>query len=71
MAVSQCLPCGLGATAGGTYRHPKRSEGTLYDTRSVHEFARSTPEFEKRRGLLLMGPSRDARQRLVNRQINV
>jgi hypothetical protein len=71
MAVSQCLPCGLGATAGGTYRHPKRSEGTLYDTRSVHEFARSIPEFEKRGGLLLMGPSRDARQRLVNRQINV
>ena len=64
MAAGQCVPCGLSATLGGTYRHPKRSEGTLYDTRSV-------PEFEKRGGLLLMGPSRDARQRLVNRQINV
>ena len=64
MAAGQCVPCGLSATLGGTYRHPKRSEGTLYDTRSV-------PEFEKRGGLLLMGRSRDARQRLVNRQINV
>jgi hypothetical protein len=71
MAAGQCVPRGLGTTLGGTYRHPKRSEGTLYDTRSVHEFAWSTPEFEKRGGLLLMVPSRDARQRLVNRQINV
>ena len=71
MAVGQCVPCGLGATLGGTYRHLKRSEGEPHDTRSVPEFARSVPEFEKRGGLLLMGRSRDARQRLVNRQINV